>query len=573
MGCKIYILRQCTRDRAGGLMKAIITFIIINFLTVAVFAQSAAESDTVDSAALDTSGAPLSKEAEDNSNISTAENSTAVIDGDDSATSGEVGATVDAVSAAQEGDSKSVSSESEKTKLVAPPAKRPAAADSEKLALAKRLDPDNEDFDKSQKTLQFGTASEIVSLVDKVVKNEDVRYNDVLYDTFLASKSINVKTAILAYYQKENDACLEDWAFTVIAENEDMPQKTVLSAIEYVASVKSNSCAAPLRAILDSDNDKYFTAALRALGAVGSSEDATYIADFLSREDLSAPQRQSLMNALGALHAVDTFNTVAEIAEDTSEDTFVRCYALEAIGKMGGGDSLDILLKAYETGDPNIRQYAIKGLAALYANAADGSALDTIIFAIKDDHVKVRLEAIHSIEKLQQGLAASDSLMDNLTYRAKNDKETAVKNAALKVIAQLNTAAGNDFLIGVLKDDKAGDGARAEVAKVLLAQGVTGVSEIATLAKSAAEDNTKKGLAAALGKLLIKYALPDFSGACESYLQAKDSMTVQLGLTLYKVGKYSSCTPLVESISKGRTSNRKYAEKLLGTSGGEKAVE
>lgn len=503
-----------------------------------------------------------------NANVTAPATSEDLNDGENPAENTQEPPAVDAISGAQESNTNNEAPQdnSDKKNIAAPAPRRPSPADSQKLAQAANRDSDNEEFDKGQKTLGFGTSSEICTLVDKITKSEDVRYNDALYDTFTASKSLDVKTAILGYYLSQKDPCLEDWVFQVISEPEDIRDKTVLKCIEYAATNKLNSCSKPLRDLLDSDNEKYFAASLRALGDTGDSNDATYIADFLDREDLTAPQRQALMHALGALHAQETFDKVAEIAEDTSEDTFVRCYALEALGGMQKSDALEILTKNYEIGDPNVRQYCIAGLCTYCKNATDDNALNTIIFAIKDDHWKVRMEAIKAIESLQQGLASDKitAALDNLMYRAKNDKEIVIKNKALKVIAQLNNSAGNDFLIGLLTDEKVGDATKIEVSKVLLESGATGVSQIIDVTKDALSKDTKKGLRTGLGKLLIKYALPEFSELCELYLQSKDSNCVMLGLTLYKVGKYSSCTPIVESIARGKSSNHKYAQKLLG---------
>ena len=54
---------------------------------------------------------------------------------------------------------------------------------------------------------------------------------------------------------------------------------------------------------------------------------------------------------------------IKEIVNDEEENSFVRMYAAEALGKMKKEEAVPILVKLFEEGDPNMRQYCVKGLS------------------------------------------------------------------------------------------------------------------------------------------------------------------------------------------------------------------
>ena len=77
------------------------------------------------------------------------------------------------------------------------------------------------------------------------------------------------------------------------------------------------------------------------------------------------------------------------IVNDEEENSFVRMYAAEALGKMKKEDAVPILVKMFEEGDPNMRQYCVKGLSN-FSNNEDAKAV--ILQGIRDEHYKVRVD-------------------------------------------------------------------------------------------------------------------------------------------------------------------------------------
>ena len=82
---------------------------------------------------------------------------------------------------------------------------KPKPADSEKLAAAKKRDEDGKDFAEKKETLALGTPSEISSVVDKIVDDDDPRYIDILYELFYKTSSNDVRSKIIDYFAKNED--------------------------------------------------------------------------------------------------------------------------------------------------------------------------------------------------------------------------------------------------------------------------------------------------------------------------------------------------------------------------------
>ena len=340
---------------------------------------------------------------------------------------------------------------------------RPKQPDPEKLKEVQQKDEDGSEFEANSMTLSFGTPSEINSVVDKIVEEDDPRYSDALYDLFQSTASNDVRKKILGYFARQKDPCLSSYAVEIIDDPYDTPLALVQECMSYVSEVNCKAAAPALIKLIDADEEKYFTAALSALGKTGGPKESLYLAKFLERDDLETAQRQALMRTLGQMNAVETFDSIMKIAQDEDENSFVRMYAAEALGNMKKDEAIPVLVKLFESDDPNMREYCIKGLQN-FPNSK--KAKTTIIQAIRDDHVKVRVQAVKAVKEMQMKDA-----MDFLIYRAKNDSERSVKKECYPVIAEFDTQKGNEFLVKQITDKKVPDSAKLMAAEALLKSG------------------------------------------------------------------------------------------------------
>lgn len=401
----------------------------------------------------------------------------------------------------------------------------------------------SKDYEKKcNDILKYGLEGQITELIDELTKNQDNRFVDGIYDLFQETKSVAVKEKILDYFTKLKDSCLASYAVEIINDPYDEKNSIVEKCFKYVSEADIKDANPGLVDLVDKEEDAYFTGALSALGETGGKEEALFLADYLDRDDLNVSQRQSLMRVLGRIKAVETWQKISEIAKDENENTFVRMYAAEAIGAMEKPESEDILVELFESNDPNLRTYVIKGIS--YFN--DKKSSDLIIQALRDSQYKVRLEAVSAVGKNR-----IDKAVPFLIFRCKDkDEQKQVKEKCYSVIADLNTSDGNDYLISVLKDKKTGDATKAKVSAALLEYNHAGTKEVIELARSALKSDIQKNLRYALGKEFAKYDRSEFADICAEYIASDDVATQGTGLDIWAKGRYSSVKAAVEEIAK-----------------------
>jgi HEAT repeat protein len=428
-----------------------------------------------------------------------------------------------------------------------PAAKRPKPVDKEKAEKAAEKDETDKDYENKSNTIKYGVPSEISTLIDELIKNDDPRFTEEIYDLFQVSRNTVIKQKVLTYFKQLEDPCLEDYAVEVLNDPYDEKNDLVKACFQYVSAVKTKEAIPAVLALIESENDSYFNDAIAAIGEIGGPEEAMFLVEYLERDDLSDAQRQTLMRTCGKMHAIQTWDKVVEVAEDEDENLYVRMYAAEALGLMEKKESVPVLTALFSENDPNLRQYVIKGLSH-FPDVIE--AKQTIMQGIRDEHWRVRQEAIKT--------AKANNMTDTvpyLIYRAKNDSEKIIKEEAYATLAAVNTDEANEFLISQLQEKKLGDGTKKIIVEVLLKEGHAGEKEILELADECLKDDKRKDLRYAIGKELAKYENTAYDEICIKYLSSKDSTTQSLGLDIYKTNKFSSAVPVMRNIYADKKAN------------------
>ena len=389
--------------------------------------------------------------------------------------------------------------------------------------------------------LRYGLDNEVVALIETLIKEKDREFLPMLADMFASAKSTALKDKIIDCCAEFEYSGLKDAALAVLEDPYDEKKSTVSAFIRYAEKIKLSEAAPFLRSIIEKDDTDFFNGAVSALGSIGSEEDASFLADRFESEDLTVAQKQNIVKALGKLKADRTFDALAAMARNEDENAFVRMYAAEAIGTIRSDEAADILIDLFDSTDPNLRQYVVKGLAR---NTSE-KARAVLLAALKDNHYKVRLEAVDAVRD-QRLTAACPSLL----YRAQNDAEAVVKYACFDALASLNDKAGVDYMISLLEDSRRGDTLKAKVASSLLKYDIdSGVRAVIALAEKTLADDKKKQLRYALGKEFALHENKNFESICEAYLKSADVATRGTGLDIYKKNRFANLTSLVRSIA------------------------
>lgn len=392
--------------------------------------------------------------------------------------------------------------------------------------------------DENLETIKYGLDNEVISLIDDLVKNEDTSYSKDLYTIFFATNNTVLRQKIINYATIFEDDALKDYCIQVLEDPYDEDNDTVIKLIQYAKKIKIREIAPFLHPLIEAEDKVFFIDSVQALGEIGSAEDALFLQEFIDT-DLTVTEKQHLVGSLGKLQAVDSWDFLFELAENQDENSFVRKYALEALGNIDSNKAFDLIVTLLSDKDPLLRQSAVLALAHDNSDKARG----LILLAIKDDYYKVRLEAIKIAmdNRIQE---ASSSLL----YRAKHDKETVVKHACYNALVVLNNQKGIEYLVSLIEKEKTSDSDKAKIASIFIDNNIEYESVI-SLTKKTLEDEKKKQLRYALGKKIAKTKSGEFASVCSLFLSNEDALTMAIGLDMYKMNGYSEVTARVRTIA------------------------
>ena len=158
-----------------------------------------------------------------------------------------------------------------------PAAKRPKKADSEKVSAAAEKDENENTAEEYRNTIKYGIPSEISELVDNLIKNEDPRFSDELYDVFQTAKNNTIKEKILTYFTKLEDPCLEDYAVNLLNDPYDESGAVVKACFQYISAVKTKAAIPAVISLIEGENENYFNDAIAALGEIGGADEAVFL--------------------------------------------------------------------------------------------------------------------------------------------------------------------------------------------------------------------------------------------------------------------------------------------------------
>ncbi len=539
-------------------MKKILFVIALSFFSFSIFAQDAGEvipplveepvspSEETESPSEETESTEEVPESSSEESENPAETSESPLEDTESTAE-------DSENPGEETSSKKISAAKPGLSQV-PSAKRPKAIDSEKAKKAAEKDETEDEEEDRRNTIKYGLPSEIADLLDKLITNDDPRFTQEIYDLFQVTKNSTIKEKVLKYFTKQEDPCLEDYAVELLNDPYDEKLDVVKASFKYISTVKTKEAIPAVLNLIESENEDYFNDAIDCIGEIGGPAEAIYMVEYLDREDLSDAQRQSLMRTCGKMHALETWEKIVSFLEDEDENVYVRMYAAEAIGLMEKQESVPILVEQFDSTDPNLRQYVIKGLKN-FPNVVEAN--EVILQGIRDEHWRVRQEAIKTAKDLELKEAAP-----YLIYRAKNDSEKVIKDEALSTLSYLNTREGNEYLLEQLTSKKVGDATKKKIVEVLLKEDHAGQKEILELAEECLKDDRRKDLRYAIGKELAKYKNSACEDICLKYLESKDTTTISLGIDMYKTNKFGSAATKMKALYYEKKTNSSIKSRI-----------
>lgn len=184
---------------------------------------------------------------------------------------------------------------------------------------------------------------------------------------------------------------------------EDSHGEVCVAAINALGKIGSRKAVRKLIKLLK--KSKYKHIKLRVVKTLGKIGDKRAVKPLIKRIN----SKKIGIEVMGALGAIGDKRAIAPLSGQlANSDVKCRRAAVEALGRIGGNETIDALVMAANDGDNTVRESAIKSLVALASDHVVGQTVDAFIYGrLSYDHCKYTLLRICS----EVGLFALHSKM------------------------------------------------------------------------------------------------------------------------------------------------------------------
>jgi HEAT repeat protein len=317
-------------------------------------------------------------------------------------------------------------------------------------------------------TIRYGTEAEIASLIQTLKSETNADIGGALDEALIAvagnTHNQSIVSGVLGFFGERDKAGLEERAVRAIEERDAEANTTVIAALDYLGKIKAVSAIPTLEAILDANEPRFVTAAIRALGRAASGgaaadDTAEYLLDYYENQTPSDETRREILVALGATGSKKGLSLLINITESNDERPTLRTAALDALAKLGDAAALDAILAATSATDTNVRASAIAALGPFSGPQVD----DAILEGFRDSFSRTRIGAAKAA-----GARKLAAAIPYLRYRAEYDDTVAVKDEALRALGAIDSSDAMKVLEELFTNRKSNERTRHLAAEMLI---------------------------------------------------------------------------------------------------------
>jgi HEAT repeat protein len=298
---------------------------------------------------------------------------------------------------------------------------------------------------KRRDTLRYGIESEITDLLRTLDAEKEGRFNDDILALFRSSRNNKLRTSILDFFSDLEWKGAEEDALALVSARDRNDQALVVSALSYLAQVRSKAALEYAPSIMKDEDKKLLPGVIKLIGRAGGPDEEDLLLGWMATDSATDDLKQGAMRALGDLGSRKAVEKLRKIAEDGLQGKANRMTACDALGKIGDPAAIPSLVSAANGDDPNVRSSAVSALASF----RDADALAAVQSALRDSVALVRIAACKACAKLRLSEA-----VPAIIYKATNDPEKAVKTEAMKSLADLGGSESFAFLRTYLENVK-----------------------------------------------------------------------------------------------------------------------
>ncbi len=311
-------------------------------------------------------------------------------------------------------------------------------------------------------TIFYGIETQVIELLATLRSEKNDQYKVEFLKAFDVSTSPKLKAAILDYFGAMELSEAEERAAELIQKRDSQPDTLVASAFSYLIAIKSKSALREAVTILEEDEKRYVQAAIKAIGAAGSDDEAIALRKAYEADGVEPAVKEAIVLALGAMKSGPSYELLASIASNEESGKTLRMYSCAALGDLGDERAIPVLAGASVANDPNVRAYAIAALGKFSAKDARAAVRE----GLRDGHVLPRIAAAKAA-----GTSRDVDAIPFLEFKVSYDPEQSVRMSSITALAEIGGSRADSFLAAFLLEVKNSVQNRSAALGALIAKG------------------------------------------------------------------------------------------------------
>ncbi len=351
-------------------------------------------------------------------------------------------------------------------------------------------------YEAWEETLLFGIDSEVGSVLDQIAQSGETGLDDLIVERFLTSRSERLRVSIVEHFHVRESTRLHEAVHALLLDDEavlgDELTRVSTTYLSQVVEDHSPQLLARYEQIAERGSLLASTIAIDAIGRNGSEAAVGLLLDLFTRLR-GTDQRAAVLRALGRTGSDDALPLLSLIAADEFEESALRHYAAESLGRIGSPESVTLLTSLLGSSDSLLRAYATLALG-FYDENETGALLEQ---ALRDSFWRVRVAALQALGEQQRGAAVRA-----IEYVARRDPERTVRQAAIRSLGSIGNADSTTRLGDLARNERTGEAERILAVEQLARSGVFESREVLEELMAAEWDREGSRLLDAIGRFL-----------------------------------------------------------------------
>ncbi len=294
-------------------------------------------------------------------------------------------------------------------------------------------------------TLRYGTDQEIRETIPALITNNAVVLQEPMRALLSvdANFSTNLKIDVINFFRRLELFVIADDIAPYLDPAQQASERFILAIMSYYQQSPPDSLSAEILGsviyFIDDDRITVARAAIDVLAIHGSTENLEILADFIIDDSLPGDIRGGAILAVGKQGYQPAEVDLITVLNNEVEQGYIRRYAATAIGQLQNPHSI-AQLENYIHDENSLLRASVIAAIISYNEEASGEIFE---IALRDSNPDIRLSALDAIDQPIQ----DQDLVMLVAYRARNDTDASVMNAAINALLEYGGETGSDVLL------------------------------------------------------------------------------------------------------------------------------